>query len=53
VPRPLDEALLRVVVPVVISGALASPEVEPHPELRLGMRSEAPADVCAEGAGGR
>ncbi len=53
VPRPLDEALLRVVVPVVISGALASPKVEPHPELRLGVRPEAPADICAEGTGRR
>ena len=53
VPRPLDEALLRVVVPVVVSGALASPDVEPHPELRLGLRPEPAADVCAEDAGRR
>ncbi len=52
-PRPLDEALLRVVVPVVISGELASPEVTTHPELRVGARPEAPADVCAEESGRR
>lgn len=51
VPRPLDEALLRVVVPVVLSGDLASPEVETHPELRVGARPEPAADVCAEEAG--
>ena len=50
-PAPLDEALLRVVVPVVISGDWASPEVETHPELRVGARTDAPADVCAEEAG--
>ncbi|GAA0566262.1 AsmA family protein [Craurococcus roseus] len=53
-PSPLDEALLRVVVPVVLSGDLASPEVETHPELRVGAaRTGVPADVCAEEAGGR
>ncbi|MBD0272768.1 MAG: AsmA family protein, partial [Acetobacteraceae bacterium] len=52
-PRPLDPALLQVVVPVVVSGDLASPEVTPHPELRVGARPEPPADVCAEGAGRR
>jgi hypothetical protein len=53
VPRPLDEALLRVVVPVVVSGDLASPEVAPHPELRVGSRPEPAADVCAGEAGRR
>ena len=52
-PSPLDEALFRVVVPVVISGDLASPEVTPHPELRVGVRPEPAADVCAEEAGRR
>ena len=52
-PIPLDEALFRVVVPVVISGDLASPEVTPHPELRVGVRPEPAADVCAEEAGRR
>ena len=53
-PRPLDEALLRVVVPVVVSGDLASPEVAPEPEFRVGAaRAGAPADVCAEKAGRR
>jgi hypothetical protein len=53
VPRPLDEALLRVVVPVVVSGDLASPEVEAHPELRLGLRPAPATEVCAEEAGRR
>ncbi len=52
-PSPLDEALLRVVVPVVISGGLASPEVATHPEFRVGARAGVPADVCAEEAGRR
>jgi AsmA family protein len=52
-PNPLDEALLRVVVPVVIKGDLASPEVVPHPEFRVGLRPEPAADVCAEEAGRR
>jgi AsmA family protein len=47
-PSPLDEALLRVVVPVVVSGDLTSPEVTTHPELRVGAaRAGASADVCA------
>jgi hypothetical protein len=46
VPRPLDEAFLRVVVPVVISGDVLSPEVTKHPELRAGMRPETVADIC-------
>jgi hypothetical protein len=53
VPKPLDEALVRVVVPVVVSGELASPEVTPHPELRVGARPEPAVDVCAEEAGRR
>lgn len=53
VPRPLDEALLRVVVPVVLSGDLAALEVETHPELRVGARPEPAADVCAEEASRR
>jgi AsmA family protein len=52
-PSPLDEALLQVVVPVVISGQLASPEVSTRPALRVGMRPESAADVCAEEGGGR
>lgn len=52
-PSPLDPALLRVVVPVVVSGDLASPEVKTHPELRVGARPEPLADVCAEEAGRR
>lgn len=52
-PSPLDESLLRVVVPVVISGDLASPEVATRPEFRVGMRPEPAADVCAEETGGR
>ena len=50
-PTPLDEALVRVVVPVVVSGDLASPEVEPHPELRAGTRPGSTADICAEEVG--
>src|SRR3712207_7638822 len=51
-PSPLDQALLRVVVPVVVSGDLASPGVETHPELRVGAaRAEPAAGVCAEEAG--
>ena len=49
-PSPLDEALLRVVVPVVLSGDLASPEVAPQPELRVGARAGPPDDVCAQEA---
>ena len=53
-PHPLDAALLRVVVPVVVSGDLASPEVSTRPELRVGAaRAGAPADACAEEAGRR
>ncbi|MBD0270992.1 MAG: AsmA family protein [Acetobacteraceae bacterium] len=50
-PTPLDEALLQVVVPVVISGDWTSPDVETHPELRVGARTQAPTDVCAEESG--
>ncbi len=47
-PSPFDEALLRVVVPVVVSGDLTSPEVTTHPELRVGpARAGASGDVCA------
>ena len=52
-PHPLDEALLRVVVPVVVSGDLASPEVSPSPELRIGERAGTPAGICTEEAGRR
>ena len=48
VPKPLDEAMFRVVVPVLISGALLSPETTTHPELRAGMRSESAADICRD-----
>jgi hypothetical protein len=37
----------------VVSGDLASPEVEAHPELRLGLRPAPAAEVCAEEAGRR
>ena len=46
IPRPLDDALFRVVVPVVISGKLAAPEVTKHPELRVGARPETAPDAC-------
>lgn len=52
-PHPLDEALFRVVVPVVISGELASPEVTKHPDLRVGTRPEAASDACGKEAGHR
>lgn len=53
VPRPLDEAFLRVVVPVVISGKLASPEVTTHPELRAGLRPDTMTDICRDELGRR
>ncbi len=53
VPRPLDEAMFRVVVPVVISGTLLSPEMTTQPELRAGMRSESAADICRDQVGRR
>jgi hypothetical protein len=46
VPKPVEEALFRILVPVVISGELASPEVTRHPELRAGLRPERAADIC-------
>lgn len=50
VPKPLDEALFRVVVPVVVSGALSSPKVTTHPELRSGARPETAAGMCGKEA---
>ena len=50
IPRPLDEALFRVVVPVVISGDLASPEVTKHPDLRVGARPGTATDACGKEA---
>lgn len=49
-PKPIDEALLRVIVPVVISGPLAEPEVSKQPELRIGARSAIPPDPCGHGS---
>lgn len=49
-PNPLDGALFRVVVPVVVSGTLASPEVTKRPDLRVGARPEAALDACGKEA---
>lgn len=52
-PRPRDEALLRVVVPVVVSGDLTSPQVSKNPDLRVGSRSAVVSDPCGHEADGR
>ena len=49
-PRPLDEALFRVVVPVVVSGTLTSPEVTKNPDLRVGSQSADVPDPCGRDA---
>jgi hypothetical protein len=46
IPKPLDGALLRVVVPVVISGDLTSPEVTKAPGMRVGTQSATVPDAC-------
>ncbi|MDJ0387234.1 AsmA family protein [Roseomonas sp. E05] len=46
-PNPLQDALLRVLVPVVVSGDLASPGVTRHPELSLQTKAAAQAKACA------
>ena len=50
VPKPIDEAFLRVLTPVVISGSLFSPEVATHPELRAGVRPEPADGICRDGS---
>lgn len=45
-PRPLDPALLRVVVPVVVGGTLTSPEVSKDPDLHVGGQAAGVPDLC-------